>query len=93
MAALLLVSTGATQASAAIDAHPTAAAQQTWQTKISQLTRPAKGCYKADYPDLSWQKSACATPSTNPMVPRPALPMGPRTGPRPCGVPSLTCPW
>ncbi len=85
MTALLLVSTGA-QASAAIDAIPSAAAQQTWQTKISQLAKPTKGCYTATYPDLAWQDSACATPSRNPMVPRPALPMGPRTGPRPMVV-------
>ncbi|GHJ47613.1 hypothetical protein Cs7R123_49550 [Catellatospora sp. TT07R-123] len=86
MTAALLASSGATQASASIDAHPTLAAQQSWQAKISQLAKPAQGCFKATYPDVAWQQSACATPSRNPMVPRPAAPQTPRTGPRPMVV-------
>ncbi|MBV1851251.1 hypothetical protein [Catellatospora tritici] len=83
---MLLVSTAATRASAASDAHPTSAAQQVWQTKISQLAKPARGCFKATYPDVEWHESACATPSMAPMTPRPAVPMNPRTGPRPMVV-------
>src|SRR3954470_3991115 len=74
----VLVSAVATRADAAHDAYPTAAAQQAWQTKISQLAKPAQGCFTATYPDVEWQKSGCATPPKTPMTPRP--------GPRPMVV-------
>jgi hypothetical protein len=95
LSAVLLVSMVATtQASAASDAHPGAAAQQAWQAKIAQVAQPAHGCFKATYPDLAWQQSACATPPQVAFVPRPAapnanrpaVPMVPRPGPRPMVV-------
>ncbi|MDI1459830.1 hypothetical protein QEZ54_02510 [Catellatospora sp. KI3] len=85
LTAALLVSTAPAQA-ATIDTHPSLAAQQDWQTRISQLAKPAQGCFTAVYPAVEWQRAACVTPSKNPMVPRPAAPNNPRTGPRPMVV-------
>lgn len=85
---VLLVSMVATQAraSTATEATPTAAAQDVWQTRISQLAKPAQGCYKAAYPSVAWQKTACATPSKTPMTPKQAVPLAPHPGPRPMVV-------
>jgi hypothetical protein len=83
LTAILVVATVATRASAA---DPSAPAQQAWQTQISQLAKPAQGCFKATYPEVTWQKSACATPPKTPMTPRVAAPSLPHLTPRPMVV-------
>jgi hypothetical protein len=65
-----------TPASAATSPAPTAAALQAWQTKMSQVPQPSKGCFTSTYPSLVWQQLPCGFADNPPVTPKPP-------GPRP----------
>ena len=66
-------------AGAAMSAPPTEANLKSWHQNIANVPYPsAKGCFKADYPRMSWRATECVVAPSIPMVPKP--------GPRPLVV-------
>src|SRR5256714_10460670 len=75
LAPLVAASAAWTPANAAENPPPS---QRDWQNKIAQVPQPTKGCFTADYPDLTWHPATCAA--------APNLPQPPRHGARPLVV-------
>ncbi len=61
-------------ASIAVSSTPTPTVQE-WQTQITRIPLPSKGCFQAHYPALTWSAVAC--------VPTPPYPQPPNNGPLP----------
>jgi hypothetical protein len=75
LATLVAASAAWAPANAAENPRPS---QRDWQNKIAQLPQPAKGCFTAEYPNLTWHQAACAA--------APDLPQPPKHGARPLVV-------
>ena len=41
-----------------------------WRQAMARLAVPAKGCFKASFPRIEWQSSACKTPPQRPYTPK-----------------------
>ncbi|MFC4034406.1 discoidin domain-containing protein [Streptomyces polygonati] len=50
---------------------PTSMTAEQWHTTMTRLATPAKGCYTASYPALTWQSAACTTAPNRRYAPRP----------------------
>jgi len=68
LATLVAASAAWAPANAAENPRPS---QRDWQNKIAQLPQPAKGCFTAEYPNLTWHQAACAAA---PDLPQPGTP-------------------
>ena len=65
-------------ASAKQQAEALFAMQKNWHAALLNAPVPHKGCFKAQYPQMTWQEVPCSKP--------PNIPMPPRHGPQPYNV-------